>query len=188
MKTLRLPSLVPKSATERGFLHLIKLLVVCLLRVCSEPRLNIGLQRWRGGSGRGRRWRGDGGRGRRWRGGGGLRRELGIWRGGGGRGRRWRGGGGRDRRWWRRRIGERHGWRWWREDERAAIDKMAMAWGFRELWKRGEEEGDEWEHLREWVAARGMILDKTESTQYLGGAAPRFDHRMHLRDVKCMPT
>lgn len=52
--------------------------------------------------------------------------------------------------------------RWLREDERAAIDKMAMAWGFRELWKRGEEEGDEWEHLREWVAARGMILDKTE--------------------------
>ena len=52
--------------------------------------------------------------------------------------------------------------RWLREDERAAIDKMAMAWGFKELWKRGEEEGDEWEHLREWVAARGMILDKTE--------------------------
>lgn len=52
--------------------------------------------------------------------------------------------------------------RWLREDERAAIDKMAMAWGFRELWKRGEEEGDEWEHLREWVATRGMILDKTE--------------------------
>ncbi len=52
--------------------------------------------------------------------------------------------------------------RWLREDERAAIDKMAMSWGFKELWKRGEEEGDEWEHLKEWVAMRGMILDKTE--------------------------
>lgn len=52
--------------------------------------------------------------------------------------------------------------RWIREDERAAIDKIASAWGFREVWRRGEEEGDEWEALREWVASRGMILDRTE--------------------------
>ena len=52
--------------------------------------------------------------------------------------------------------------RWIREEERAAIDKIAGAWGFREIWRRGEEEGEEWEALREWVARRGMILDRTE--------------------------
>ncbi|KFX96595.1 hypothetical protein V495_07460 [Pseudogymnoascus sp. VKM F-4514 (FW-929)] len=52
--------------------------------------------------------------------------------------------------------------RWIREEERAAIDKIAMAWGFRQIWRRGEEEGEEWEALREWVARRGMILDRTE--------------------------
>lgn len=52
--------------------------------------------------------------------------------------------------------------RWIREEERAAIDKVAQAWGFNETWRRGEEEGDDWEVLREWVAARGMILDAAE--------------------------
>lgn len=52
--------------------------------------------------------------------------------------------------------------RWIREEERAAIDKIASAWGFRQIWRRGEEEGEEWEALREWVARRGMILDRTE--------------------------
>lgn len=52
--------------------------------------------------------------------------------------------------------------RWIREEERAAIDKIAGAWGFREIWRRGEEEGEEWEALREWVAHRGMVLDRTE--------------------------
>lgn len=52
--------------------------------------------------------------------------------------------------------------RWIREDERAACDKMALAWGFKEIWKRGEEEGEEWDMLKEWIAQRGMILDKTE--------------------------
>lgn len=50
--------------------------------------------------------------------------------------------------------------RWLREEERAAIDRVAGAWGFKELDKRGEEEGEEWESLREWVGSRGMILDK----------------------------
>lgn len=52
--------------------------------------------------------------------------------------------------------------RWMREDERAALDKIAGAWGFRQVWRRGEEEGEEWEALREWVARRGMVLDKSE--------------------------
>lgn len=52
--------------------------------------------------------------------------------------------------------------RWIREDERAAYDRMALAWGFKEIWKRGEEEGEEWDMLKEWIAQRGMILDKTE--------------------------
>lgn len=50
--------------------------------------------------------------------------------------------------------------RWVREEERAAIDRIACAWGFREKWKWGEEEGEEWEALREWIGVRGMILDK----------------------------
>ncbi|EME49881.1 hypothetical protein DOTSEDRAFT_68625 [Dothistroma septosporum NZE10] len=50
--------------------------------------------------------------------------------------------------------------RWIREEERAAIDKVAGAWGFREIEKRGEEEGEDWESLREWVGVRGMVLDK----------------------------
>ena len=52
--------------------------------------------------------------------------------------------------------------RWVREEERAAIDKLAGAWGFQSLEKRGEEEGEEWESLREFVGMRGMVLDKVE--------------------------
>ena len=50
--------------------------------------------------------------------------------------------------------------RWIREDERAAIDRVAGAWGFRETWRRGEEEGEDWDNLREWIGRRGMILDR----------------------------
>jgi hypothetical protein len=53
-------------------------------------------------------------------------------------------------------------YRWLREEERAALDKVAVAWGFKEPWKRGEEEGQEWESLREFIGMRGMILDKSE--------------------------
>lgn len=52
--------------------------------------------------------------------------------------------------------------RWIREDERAAVDRIAGAWGFRESWRRGEEEGDDWEALREWAGRKGMILDRVE--------------------------
>ncbi|KAK4962239.1 hypothetical protein LTR66_012754 [Elasticomyces elasticus] len=50
--------------------------------------------------------------------------------------------------------------RWLREEERAAADRIAGVWGFKEIWKRGEEEGEDWEALREWIGLRGMILDR----------------------------
>jgi hypothetical protein len=49
--------------------------------------------------------------------------------------------------------------RWLREEERAAIDRIAVAWGFKEKWRRGDEEGPEWDALREWVGRKGMVLD-----------------------------
>lgn len=52
--------------------------------------------------------------------------------------------------------------RWLREEERAAFDKVAVAWGFKDPWMRGEEEGEEWESLREFIGMRGMILDKSD--------------------------
>ncbi|KAE8444255.1 hypothetical protein EG329_000755 [Mollisiaceae sp. DMI_Dod_QoI] len=52
--------------------------------------------------------------------------------------------------------------RWIREEERAAIDKVAGAWGFREIWRRGEEEGHDWDVIREWIGRRAMMLDRVE--------------------------
>ncbi len=52
--------------------------------------------------------------------------------------------------------------RWLREEERALVDRVAGAWGFQDVNKRGEEEGGEWEALREWALMRGMVLDKPE--------------------------
>ncbi|KAI4282552.1 MAG: hypothetical protein L6R38_002849 [Xanthoria sp. 2 TBL-2021] len=52
--------------------------------------------------------------------------------------------------------------RWMREEERMLIDRIAGAWGFQQRSRRGEEEGPDWEALREWVGMRGMILDRTE--------------------------
>jgi hypothetical protein len=52
--------------------------------------------------------------------------------------------------------------RYMREDERAALDRIALAWGFKEIWRRGDEEGEEWEGLRQWVLLRGMVLDKPD--------------------------
>ncbi|OAX80166.1 hypothetical protein ACJ72_05511 [Emergomyces africanus] len=52
--------------------------------------------------------------------------------------------------------------RWLREEERAAMDKVAVAWGFKDPGRIGEEEGEEWESLREFIGMRGMILDKTD--------------------------
>ena len=49
--------------------------------------------------------------------------------------------------------------RWSREEERAALDAVAMAWGFQEKHKHGFEEGEEWELLKEVVGRKGMLLD-----------------------------
>ena len=52
--------------------------------------------------------------------------------------------------------------RWVREEERAALDRVAGKWGFQSAERRGEEEGAEWESLREFVGFRGMVLDRVE--------------------------
>ncbi|KAI9735101.1 MAG: hypothetical protein M1818_006679 [Claussenomyces sp. TS43310] len=52
--------------------------------------------------------------------------------------------------------------RWIREEERAAVDKVAGAWGFRQSLRRGEEEGADWEAIREWAGRKGMILDRVD--------------------------
>lgn len=52
--------------------------------------------------------------------------------------------------------------RWLREEERAMADRVACAWGFQESWRRGEEEGRDWQSLREWTGLRRMVLDKVE--------------------------
>lgn len=52
--------------------------------------------------------------------------------------------------------------RWVREEERAAWDRVAGEWGFKDRGRRGEEEGEEWEQLREEIGMRGMVLDRVE--------------------------
>ncbi|KAF2862729.1 hypothetical protein K470DRAFT_212390 [Piedraia hortae CBS 480.64] len=52
--------------------------------------------------------------------------------------------------------------RWIREGERAALDRVASRWGFKDPERRGDEEGEEWEYLREFVGVRGMVLDRVE--------------------------
>ncbi|KAI6785628.1 uncharacterized protein J7T54_005962 [Emericellopsis cladophorae] len=53
-------------------------------------------------------------------------------------------------------------YRWIREEEREALDKISCAWGFKETWRHGEETGPEWEGLREHMGYRQMILDRVE--------------------------
>ncbi|MCJ1405663.1 hypothetical protein MMC11_008892 [Xylographa trunciseda] len=52
--------------------------------------------------------------------------------------------------------------RWLKEEERAMIDRVAGAWGFKETWRRGEEEGPDWAALKEFTGLRGMVLDRVE--------------------------
>ncbi|KAH7328650.1 hypothetical protein B0I35DRAFT_23521 [Stachybotrys elegans] len=56
-------------------------------------------------------------------------------------------------------------YRWLREEERAALDKVACAWGFKEEWRYGEEAGAEWEGLKEYMGYRQMLLDRVEFMQ-----------------------
>jgi hypothetical protein len=52
--------------------------------------------------------------------------------------------------------------RWAREEERAALDKVACAFGFAEETRWGEETGAEYKTLRQYVMSRGMLLDAVE--------------------------
>lgn len=52
--------------------------------------------------------------------------------------------------------------RWIREEERAAIDRVAAAWGFQDVARRGDEDGEEWHGLKEFVGLNGMVLDRVE--------------------------
>lgn len=52
--------------------------------------------------------------------------------------------------------------RWVREDERAAIDKIAQAWGFKSMDRWGEEDSDDWRLLKEWAGVRAVVIDRTE--------------------------
>ncbi|KYK58644.1 hypothetical protein DCS_05661 [Drechmeria coniospora] len=59
-------------------------------------------------------------------------------------------------------------YRWLREDERRALDKVACAWGFKEPWRHGEETGPEWEGLKEYMGYRQMLLDRVEFMEGMG--------------------
>ncbi|KAK1757464.1 hypothetical protein QBC47DRAFT_340205 [Echria macrotheca] len=61
---------------------------------------------------------------------------------------------------WAPGIPLRH--RWLRENERAAFDKIACGFGFSEVLRHGEEQGEEFQLLREFLLRRGMILDAVE--------------------------
>ncbi|KAL2269987.1 hypothetical protein VTJ83DRAFT_2171 [Remersonia thermophila] len=52
--------------------------------------------------------------------------------------------------------------RWLYEEERAALDRIACAFGFSEEHRWGEEEGDEFQFLREYILSKSMILDAVE--------------------------
>jgi hypothetical protein len=52
--------------------------------------------------------------------------------------------------------------RWLHEEERAALDKIACSFGFSEEHRYGEEEGEEFLWLREYILSRSMILDAVD--------------------------
>ncbi|KUI66454.1 hypothetical protein VM1G_01852 [Cytospora mali] len=52
--------------------------------------------------------------------------------------------------------------RWTREEERAALDKVACTFGFSQSHRFGEEEGAEFQALREFILRKGMVLDRVE--------------------------
>jgi len=52
--------------------------------------------------------------------------------------------------------------RWVREEERAAYDKISSSFGFSDDLRAGEEDGDEFHLLREFILRKGMVLDKVD--------------------------
>lgn len=57
--------------------------------------------------------------------------------------------------------------RWLREEEREALDRVAIAWGFKDKRMYGMEEGEEWDLLREWCGRKGMLLDNPELLEHM---------------------
>lgn len=51
--------------------------------------------------------------------------------------------------------------RWFREEERMWFDRVAMAWGFQDINRHGEETGEEWEGLREVLGVRYLEVDRS---------------------------
>lgn len=49
--------------------------------------------------------------------------------------------------------------RWLHEEHRAALDKVACSFGFSQAHRHGEEEGAEFEALRQFILRKGMVLD-----------------------------
>jgi hypothetical protein len=52
--------------------------------------------------------------------------------------------------------------RWIHEEERAALDKVACSFGFSQAHRFGEEEGADFQALREFILCKGMVLDRVE--------------------------
>jgi hypothetical protein len=52
--------------------------------------------------------------------------------------------------------------RWIHEEERAALDKVACSFGFSQAHRYGEEEGPDFQALREFILSKGMVLDRVE--------------------------
>ncbi|KIV88840.1 hypothetical protein PV10_08478 [Exophiala mesophila] len=52
--------------------------------------------------------------------------------------------------------------RWIREEEREFFDRLALAWGFQNKSRWGEEQGQDWQVLRDECGCRSMVLDKTD--------------------------
>ena len=50
--------------------------------------------------------------------------------------------------------------RWLREEERAAVDRIALGFGYKDKLRRGEETGKDWEMLKEWAGMKSMIVDR----------------------------
>lgn len=52
--------------------------------------------------------------------------------------------------------------RWIHEEQRAALDKVACSFGFSQAHRFGEEEGADFQALREFILCKGMVLDRVE--------------------------
>ncbi|KAF3940524.1 hypothetical protein ABW19_dt0207264 [Dactylella cylindrospora] len=72
--------------------------------------------------------------------------------------------------------------RWFMEEQRALTDRVAMAWGYQEPFKRGLESGWEWEMLRHWAGVRGMIIDSSAMTEGREMTAEKDAERLAAQD------